>query len=268
MAQKNYVEDTISIVCPARNAQESLGQAIESVLSQTYGNWELLIIDDLSSDETESIARKYAAADSRISVRLNKGVGGAPRARNVGLRAARGRWVAFLDSDDAWLPDKLSKTLAFALEKQSPLSFTAYRAFSADGARVGRLMSVPERVDYRHLLTKNVIATSSVLLDRALTGPIEMRNVSSSDFVCWLEILRQHKFACGLSEDLLRYRLTPGSLSRNKIKVPSKIWKIYREREHFGVFKSSFLLLIYALRSGRKYFQMTRATSLREFLSS
>jgi teichuronic acid biosynthesis glycosyltransferase TuaG len=166
--------------------------------------------------------------------------------------------VAFLDSDDEWLPEKLEKTVKFAQRNRAPLAFTGYRTLSSDGLRLGRFMRGPERVDWAELLTVNVIATSSALVDRALTGPIEMRNIASSDFVCWLKILKDHDFAYGLSEDLMRYRLTPGSLSRNKGRVPGKIWRIYRDVEMLSVLSSVKNFLIYALRSGRKYFQMTR----------
>lgn len=254
----NYVEDLVSVICPARNSAAYLSRAIVSVIRQTWRNWELWVIDDGSSDDTELIARAFAAEDSRISVIKNEVGSGVPTARNIGLDAARGRWVAFLDSDDEWLPEKLEKTLAFAQENQSPLTFTGYRATDPSGLRLGRYTDVPHTVDYRRLLTVNVIATSSVLVDRALTGGIQMRDVSSSDFVCWLGILKKHQFAFGLSEDLLRYRLTPGSLSRNKARVPGKIWKIYREIEGLSILDSLGSFVIYALRSGRKHFQMTK----------
>lgn len=253
-----YDSEIISIVCPAKNSENFLDRAIRSVLHQTLTNWELWVVDDGSSDDTGLIARAFAAEDSRIFVIKNEAGSGVPTARNIGLDAARGRWVAFLDSDDEWLPEKLEKTLAFAQENQSPLTFTGYRATDPSGLRLGRYTDVPRTVDYRRLLTVNVIATSSVLVDRALTGAIQMRDVSSSDFVCWLGILKKHQFAFGLSEDLLRYRLTPGSLSRNKARVPGKIWKIYREIEGLSILDSLGSFVIYALRSGRKHFQMTK----------
>jgi teichuronic acid biosynthesis glycosyltransferase TuaG len=255
---RTHAEGLISVICPARNSATYLAGATKSVLHQTIENWELLLIDDGSSDDTESIARAFASEDSRIFVIKNKVGLGVPTARNVGLEAARGRWVAFLDADDEWLPEKLEKTFSFARRNQSPLTFTGYRATDRGGLRLGSYIDVPETVDYRQLLTLNVIATSSVLVDRGLTGAIQMRDVSSSDFVCWLEILRKHKFAYGLSEDLLRYRLTPGSLSRNKARVPGKVWRIYREVEGLSFLDSLRSFLVYALKSGRKHFQMTR----------
>lgn len=249
------------MILPARNSAAWLSAAVESVIRQTWQNWELRIIDDGSEDETRSIARTFASQDPRIFV-VECDVGfGVSTARNMGLQAARGRWVAFLDSDDEWLPEKLDKTLSFAVENRSPLTFTGYRATDPNGSRLSSHIDVPETVDYRSLLTLNVIATSSVLVDRSVTGVIQMREVPSSDFVCWLEILKNHDFAYGLSEDLLRYRLTPGSLARNKTQVPRKIWRIYRELEGLSLLNSVRNLLVYALRSGRKYFQMTRLES-------
>lgn len=268
MVPTEYSEGLISVICPARDVQETLSRAISSVLGQTFENWELVIINDGSIDETESIAKKHAANDGRISILRNEGFAGVAAARNLGLKAARGRWVAFLDADDEWLPEKLLETLAFAEQRQSPLTFTGYRAMSPDGSQLGRFMRVPHRVNHRQLLTKNVIATSSVLIDRAMTGPIEMRNISSSDFVCWLELLSKNEYAWGLSEDLLRYQLTPSSLSRNKSEVPLKIWKIYRDVENFDVFKSAILLSLYAVRSGKKYLYMTRLRPLKGSLAN
>jgi teichuronic acid biosynthesis glycosyltransferase TuaG len=253
-----YDPELISIVCPARDSSAYLARAIDSILAQTAKNWELLIVDDGSLDETGSIARCFASKDSRISVLANEVGLGVARSRNLGLDAARGRWVAFLDSDDAWLPEKLTKTVSFAKQNESPLTFTGYRASSPDGGEVGPYMDVPSRVNYRQLLTLNVIATSSVLLDRGLTGPIQMKDGPSSDFVCWLEILRKHELAWGLSEDLVRYSLTRGSLSRNKARVPGKIWRIYRSVENLSFSRAILNFITYAFRSGKKHLYMTK----------
>lgn len=231
-------------------------RAIDSVRSQTQTNWELWIIDDGSIDESGAIARSFEQQDSRIHLIQNRVPLGVHNARNRGLEAARGRWVAFIDSDDEWLPTKLERTVSFAENKSSPLTFTGYRSIDTSGSRVGNYIEVPPIVDYTQLLTLNVIVTSSVLVDRKLTGAFAMRDVTASDFVCWLKILKEHKYAHGLSEDLVRYRLTPGSLSRNKLKVASKIWKIYRTEEKLNFFSSVRTLLTYVLKSGKKYLDM------------
>ena len=258
MSVLQYDSELISIVCPARNAADYLPRAIQSVLDQSADNWELLIIDDGSSDETHSIAEAFESGDSRIFLIRNEISIGVQAARNAGLEAAKGRWVAFLDADDEWVPQKLEKTIFFAGKNRSPLTFTGYRAMDEHGSRLGSPISVPRRVSYQELLTLNVIVTSSVIVDRELTGDIKMRGVAASDFACWLEILRSQVYAYGLSEDLVRYRLTPGSLSRRKVRVPGKIWRIYREVEMLSFSHSLRCLIVYLSRSGRKYFEITR----------
>ena len=258
MSVLQFDSELISIVCPARNAADYLPLAIQSVLNQSEKNWELLIIDDGSSDETHSLVREFQSKDPRIFLIRNEISSGVHAARNAGLGAAKGRWVAFLDADDEWVPEKLEKTIFFATENRSPLTFTGYRAMDVRGVRLGNPISVPQRVSYQELLTLNVIVTSSVIVDRALTGQITMRDVPASDFVCWLEILRSQDYGYGLSEALVRYRLTPGSLSRRKADVPRKIWRIYREVEMLPFFRSLRCLIAYLARSGRKYLEITR----------
>ena len=259
MDSSTYRSDLVSVICPARNSSAYLARAIRSVAAQTFQSWELLIVDDGSNDETERIARSFEARDSRILVRRHHLATGVHEARNTALNEARGRWVAFLDSDDEWLPEKLERSISFAVEHESPLTFTGFRPMDTSGLRIGRYFEVPHTVNLSQIRTLNVIVTSSALVDRSMTGPIRMKNVVASDFACWLEILHNHKLAYGLSEDLVRYRITPKSLSRNKLNVPRKIWRIYRDVENLGLVSSALNLLLYVVRSGLKYIRMIPA---------
>lgn len=243
----------VSVVTAAYNAQAYIAQAIESVLAQTHADWELIVADDCSTDQTREVAAAYAARDTRIRVvRLERNSGPA-EARNMAIAQARGRYLAFLDSDDFWLPRKLERQLVFMRRHSAALTFTAYRRVSADGARVGRVIHVPRRLDYRALLGNTAIATSSAIVDRALAGPIRMVKTYYDDFALWLEITRRGLGAYGLDEDLMRYRVIGGSVSRNKARSAMMVWRTYREVERLGVVPSAWAFARYAVNALRKY---------------
>jgi teichuronic acid biosynthesis glycosyltransferase TuaG len=245
--------DLVSIVMPAFNAQAYLGETMESVLAQSRAEWELIVVDDCSTDGTYEIAAAYGARDTRIRVvRLERSSGPA-MARNAAIEAASGRYVAFLDSDDLWLPQKLERQLDFMRRRGAALGFTAYRRISADGARVGRMIHVPPRLDYRALLGNTAIATSTAIVDRARVGPIRMVKTYYDDFALWLEITRRGFYAVGLDEDLMRYRVVAGSVSRNKGRSAMMVWRTYREVERLGLIQSSWAFARYAANALRKY---------------
>lgn len=238
----------VAIVCPAHNASDFLERAINSVLVQSVTDWELIIVDDGSTDGTLEIARRYSQMDSRIQV-IQLGVKrGVAHARNIGLGRAAGRWLAFLDADDFWLPSRLEKGLNFAESQRASFVYTSYRFISHDERYMSASQRVPAKVSYSKLLQSNVIATSTVLIDRATTGDFEMREHASEDFICWLEILKRVRFAYGISEDLVRYRVTRSSLSRDKKKALGIVWSIYRNVELLSFTRSSSLIVGYALR--------------------
>jgi teichuronic acid biosynthesis glycosyltransferase TuaG len=189
----------------------------------------MLIVDDCSRDDTVKVAQASAKEDPRIRVIRQEKNGGPAAARNRALSEARGDWVAFLDSDDLWLPEKLERQMRFHRASDAKITFTEFRRISADGATLGALVRVPPSLNYRRLLGNTAIATSTVLIDRRRTGPIQMRKVYYDDFVCWLDILRGGGVALGLQEDLMRYRVVGGSVSRNKKKSAREVWRIYRE---------------------------------------
>ncbi|MEO1960227.1 MAG: glycosyltransferase family 2 protein, partial [Paracoccus sp. (in: a-proteobacteria)] len=211
-----YEDDLVSIITPACKAQAIVGQTIGSVIAQTSLNGELLVADDLSPDNTAAVVAEAARSDSRVKLIQCEVNGGPAAARNAALDQAKGRWIAFLDSDDLWLPEKLTSTLAFAKVHKSALSFTGFRRMSMDSGVVGRFVPVPKKMTYRKLLGNTAIATSTVLIDRVIVDGLRMRPVFYDDFVCWLEILKRGHEAHGLNEDLMRYRVVPNSFSRNK----------------------------------------------------
>lgn len=248
--------DLVSIITPAYKAASVIRATIASVQAQGYTNWEMLIAEDCGPDHTRRIVRDIAGEDARVKLIEPWKNGGPAAARNHALAAARGRWVAFLDSDDLWLPDKLERQLAFhrALSNTA-ITFTGFRRISADGRRQGGYISVPARLSYRGLLGNTAIATSTVLVDRAVTGAFRMRKTYYDDFACWLALLKGGAMAAGLDEDLMRYRVMEASVSRDKRNSARQVWRAYREIEKLGPLVSAWYFSQYAARALHKYRQ-------------
>jgi teichuronic acid biosynthesis glycosyltransferase TuaG len=246
-------ERTVSVIVPAYRAAAVIEAAIESVRAQTWRDWEMLVADDCSPDNTRDVVSRWSARDSRIRLIPLERNGGPATARNAALVQARGRWIAFLDSDDLWLPQKLERCIAFAQRERAALVYTGYRRISADGSRTGRYIPVPARLSYGQLLGNTAIATSTVLIDRSLTGDIRMQRVYYDDFVCWLGILKRGLAACGLDEDLMRYRVMHKSVSRDKGRSAREVWKTYRGVEGLNLAASGWYFANYALRALTKY---------------
>lgn len=248
-----FEDDLVSIVTPAWRASKIVADTIESVLAQGYEKWELLVVDDCSPDDTFEIVSAYAGRDARIRALRNPANSGPALTRNTGLAAARGRWIAFLDSDDVWLPNKLERTIAHAKTNKSAITFTGFRRMDADGQNVGRYIDVPDRVTYGNLLGNTVIATSTVLIDRQIVGDFRMKKVFYDDLACWLDILRDDRTAYGLNEDLMRYRVMNASVSRNKFRSAREVWKTFRTVENLSLISSSYHFARYAVNGIRKY---------------
>lgn len=243
----------VSIITPAYRVEMIVEHTIRSVLQQTYQKWELLVADDASPDGTANIVAAFAKCDPRIRLIRCEVNGGPAVARNAALAQARGRWIAFLDSDDFWVPTKLEETLAFAREHCSVLTFTGFRRISSTGCEVGRYIPVPYRLGYYELLGNTAIATSTVLIDRCLAGDFRMKTVFYDDFACWLELLRRGCFAYGLNKDLMRYRVQSDSISRNKWRSALEVWRTYRKVEKIGLFRSVWSFSCYIVRAVQKY---------------
>ena len=247
------LDPTVSILTPAYNAARSIGQTIDSVLAQTFADWELLVVDDASRDETRDAVAAYAQRDRRIQLLAQPVNGGPARARQAGLTRARGRYVAFLDSDDWWLPGKLHRQLEFMNSKRAALTYTAFRRVMADGSRTGRRINVPPRLTYGELLGNTAIATSTAIIDRSMTGPIHMKVTYYDDFALWLDVTRRGFAAYGLNEDLMRYRVVGGSVSRNKGRSARMVWRTYRDVESLSLPRAAFVFARYALNAAWKY---------------
>ncbi|MHA7820568.1 MAG: glycosyltransferase family 2 protein [Erythrobacter sp.] len=246
----------VSIITPAWKAADVIRETIASVQAQTHCDWEMLIAEDCGPDATREVVRTFASGDRRVKLVEPERNGGPAMARNHALEMASGRWVAFLDSDDQWLPHKLERQLAFhRAHEEAVLSFTGFRRISDDGAVTGSYIAVPPRLTYRQLLGNTAIATSTVLVDRAKSGPFMMRETYYDDFACWLALLKGGGVAVGLDEDLMRYRVMEASVSRDKRNSAWQVWRAYREIEQLGRLTSAWFFSQYATRALIKYRQ-------------
>lgn len=254
--QKKSINDKkplISVITPAFNSAKFIGETIESVLAQTYSNWEMIITDDCSEDDTVKIIEEYQKADARIKLVKLKQNSGAACARNTAIDIAGGRYLAFLDSDDLWLPEKLEVQLDFMQEKQIAFSFTKYMNITENGIE-GSIIKIPNQVNYKQLLKQNVIGCLTVMLDREMLQDIHMLNIRArQDYVLWLSLLKQGHTGYGIQKVLSKYRIVQNSLSRNKVKMAKQNWKVYREIEEINLFKSLWYFSHYAYFKFNKY---------------
>ncbi|MFB7176891.1 glycosyltransferase family 2 protein [Streptomyces sp. NPDC056257] len=233
----------VSVVMPVYNSAATLSAAVRSVLTQTHSDLELLITDDQSSDGSMDLLREFAKQDERVLPESAPERGGAGRARNLAIKRARGNYIAFLDSDDMWLPEKTECQLAFAAEAEAPLTFTSYYKMDADydGESTGwvpngRVVRAREHVDYRAMLLQDHIGALTAMYDRKVLGTRLMPEMRKrQDYALWLSIMRDGFDARGLAEPLAVYRAhQAGSLSSNKLSLVPYNWALYREHEHLS----------------------------------
>ena len=221
----------VTIIMPAYNAEKHIVEAIDSVLAQTYTDWELLVLDDCSTDHTAVVVEDYTRRDKRVHLLRNKVNLGVGQTRNCGVDNSTAEWIAFLDSDDMWEPDKLKKQMALVEDDpKAELIFTASSFIDESGEKRNYILHVPQRITRKELLKQNLISCSSVLVKRALLLEHKMpgKGMIHEDFATWLSILDEKAFAYGIDEPLLIYRLSANSKSGNKIKAAKMNWNTYR----------------------------------------
>lgn len=243
----------VSIITPVYNAEEFIVQTIESVQAQTYSDWELLLIDDCSTDSSAELIKSFTDNDNRIRyVKLNKNSGAAVT-RNTGLAMAKGRYIAFLDSDDIWKAQKLEKQMELIKEKDIGFVFTSYRYVMQDGSPMSKVARAPEKIDYNGLLKNTIIGCSTVLIDKKLIGDFRMANVRrGQDTATWLQLLKKTDYAYGIYDDLVWYRVVSGSLSDNKFTAIKRTWNTYRNVEHLSLPKAMYVFVFYAYNAVKK----------------
>jgi len=240
----------ISIVTPCYNAGRSISDTIESVLAQTYTDWEMLIIDDCSNDSSSDIIRQYAARDSRIKYICTDQPSGSPTLpRNIGIENARGEYIAFLDSDDLWLPTKLEHQLALFQEEKVAIAYTNYEKIDVRGQRRGRRVIAPPTVTYRQLLKGNVMGCLTVMYEVGKVGDVRFKKIGHEDYALWLSILKKGYIARNTNTVEALYRVSRNSLSSNKLTVLKWQWNIYVNEEHTGLIPALWYFINYACRA-------------------
>ncbi len=251
--QTQTANNCISVIVPMHNAQAFILQTIACVVNQTYRDFELLLVDDASTDGTVALVQQYLQEnpDPRIRLLCLPANCGAANTRNAGLAAATGRYIAYLDADDLWVLQKLQKTLAFLKEKAAAFVFTGYEFADEAGEGTGKIVRVPAQITYRQALKNTTIFTSTVLFDteKISKETLQMPDVKSEDTALWWKVLRGGVTAYGLDENLVRYRRAGASLSSNKAAAVARIWHLYRKVEGFGVLYSLYLSVHWALRA-------------------
>lgn len=232
----------VSIVTPVWNAAATIAATIASVRAQSFTDWEMILVDDASIDGSRALLRRLAAEEPRLRLIERDRNGGAATARNAAIRSARGRFIAFLDANDRWHPEKLARQIAFMEAGGHALTFTGYRRMAPDGQPMGEVVP-PVRIDREGLLRGNVIGCLTAIYDRTVFGRAEMPPVRRrQDYGLWLMLLRQVPFAHALPEVLADYRVASSSLSGGKIGAARATWRLYREVEGFGPLRAGYYL--------------------------
>lgn len=246
----------VSIITPAYNAENFICETIQSILQQTYKDWELLIVDDCSTDNTHILAKDYAEQDARIRVLRPKKNGGVAAARNFGLEHAKGDYIAFLDSDDLWKPEKLEKQLAFMKDKDCVLSYTDFQKFNSDDGSLGKVMRCPKRMRANDILKNTAIGCLTVMVDKRQCGDFRMPPLNHTEDNCtWYEILKRTKqVANNQGEVLSLYREGNASLTKNKGKSARQQWETYRNYFNFSFLKSVYFFICYAANAVIRHF--------------
>ena len=219
----------VSIITPSYNSARFINECVNSVLEQTYTNWELIIVDDASKDNSKELIRNIAKRDDRIKfVFLTKNIGVAG-ARNIALEMSDGRYIAFLDSDDLWKKEKLRTQIDFMEFHNISFSFSSYQPMSENGTKFFREIKAPSEVDYNFFLKNTIIGCLTVVLDKDKLIDFKMPKLSTSqDMALWLSIMKGGVVAYGIEKSLAFYRIVGNSNTSNKFKVIKGVWRIYR----------------------------------------
>ena len=239
----------ISIIVPVYNAEKFIKETIKSVLNQTYTDFELLLVDDCSKDGSVQAIESFE--DPRVILLKQEQNAGAYAARNRGLKEAKGRYIAFIDSDDLWEPCKLERELAFMEREDAGFVFTGYEFADENCVGTGKVVKVPHTINFKQALSNTTIFTSTVLIDREKIPDelIEMPHIASEDTATWWRILKAGHIGYGLNENLVKYRRSKGSLSSDKIEALRRIWGLYRKIAGLSVVSSAWYFVGWAFRA-------------------
>lgn len=241
------MKSKISIITPLYNSNKFINSTIQSVIKQTYSTWEMIIVDDCSTDDSVETVDKLSKIDKRIKlIKLNKNSGAAV-ARNTAIEAAQGHYIAFLDSDDRWLPHKLETQVTFMRDRDVAFSYAAYEKMNEQGEIFGTV-GVPDKVSYTDLLKVCSIGCLTAMYDAQKLGKVYMPIIRKrQDLGLWLRILKQIPYAYGIQQVLGQYQLRTDSISSNKRSAAQYTWRLYREVEKLNLLAAGYYFSHYAV---------------------
>ena len=230
----NYTQNLVSIITPNYNCAASIARTIESVIAQTYKEWEMLIVDDCSTDGSYEIALDYAAKDSRIKVLRNEKNSGAAVSRNKALDLAQGEFIAFLDSDDLWEPEKLEKQIAFMRENKCDFCYSRYDLIDEDNLPIGKIARIPKKLSYWKLLHHDYIGCLTAVYRSDFAKDLRSFNIkNNNDYGLFLQVVKKAKNAMGLKEILAHYRIRKSGISRKKFKKVKPYFELMHNYLHY-----------------------------------
>ncbi len=248
-------DELVSIITPVYGCEKFIEETIKSVQNQTYKNWEMLLVDDCTPDNSAEIIKNLAISDSRLKyIKLTENSGAAV-ARNVGLENARGRYIAYLDADDLWFENKLESQLKFMKENGVEFSCCDYEKIDEDGTKLNKIVNMPKTITYKQLLRNTIIQTVGVIVDLEKVDKklLVMPNVRrGQDSATWLQMLKNGVVFTGQNEVLAIYRRVSQSLSANKLTAMKRTWNLYRKVENLNVVYSLWCLIGWAWNASKK----------------
>lgn len=235
------MEDLVSIITPTYNCGKFISETIESVLNQSYKNWELIIVDDCSTDNTKEIVENYLLKDERIRYITLSSNSGAAVTRTTAMKLAKGEFMAFLDSDDLWYPNKIEVQLDFMKRNGYNITCTQYEQINENGIKLNKVIPIRAKTNYNGVLLTCPVGNSTVMYNVKSLGKFEVPNIRKrNDDALWLQMLKKEKNIYGLDVTLMQYRVRNNSISSNKLSLIKYHWKLYREIENLSLIRSVF----------------------------
>lgn len=249
-----FMGEMVSVVMPTYNCASFIQEAVESVVAQTYPSWELIIVDDCSTDNTKAVLAPYLAKYPNIHYTFLEKNSGPAVARSEALKQVKGDYVAFLDSDDLWTPNKLSLQIDFMKQKKVPFSATGYELIGEDGTSKGIALLPPQKTNYDKMLRLSCpVGNLTIMYDRRIIGDQQVPSIKKrNDFALWLQILHKTDACYGMPNVLGKYRVRKSSISRNKLTLLSYHWDLYYHIEKLGVVKSVWYICCWVFIKGTK----------------
>lgn len=243
----------VSIILPTFNSEKFIFHTIKSVINQTYQVWELIIIDDNSTDNSVDIILSFMELDNRIMLFRNEKNLGAAFSRNLGINNSSGRFIAFIDSDDIWYSNKLEIQIDFMIRNNYPISFTEYSLIDESGKSLNKTIKTVIKIDYKGYLKNTIIGMSTSMIDSTITGSFQFINIRTrQDTYLWISLLKRGIIAYGIDIPLVEYRVRANSISANKIKAAQRVWHIYYKIEKLGLFNSIYYFVLYGYNAIKK----------------